>query len=266
MRTSITYLTKAIYGPLFIFMAVLPLAGYCQTPATTTLDLPSLTLDVTHYWQELFEQWAQTQGWRDAQVQIEVVLPSGAAQLFRCKQPYQFTSNARSLKLGQQRVHVYCPDTPGWTLMVRGRIQVTLPALMTLVNLDKQQIIQASDLVYRPIQVASHQHDVLVDLARAVGRRPIRPIAAGTPLRNRYLEAALLVHKGDKVKLTIGEEGWQIALEGLALDNAQLGERVQVKNERSGKILSAIVIGVGKVSVVAHLDDMQPPTSASETE
>ena len=71
-----------------------------------------------------------------------------------------------------------------------------------------------------------------------------RNLQAGEPLRASDLRPATLVRRGQSVLLTIiTSGGLQVTLRAEALQDAKLGEQVQLKNPESGRTLSAVVTG-----------------------
>lgn len=217
---------------------------------TPVVDPAALKQFVHDYWQQRFEQYAERVNWRDYQWQIEVTIPEAVSKLPPCRQPYQAESVQVHFPVGRQRLRLRCPDTPGWFITTRSQVSVLMPVVVTRIALDPEHYLQAGDLAVTQILLTAQQGDVLTDLAQAVGRRPQRALRAGQPVRNKMLEAALLVRKGDKVSLTMVEGGLSISMEGTALQDGQKGEIISIKNEKSGKNISATVSGPGQLQIL----------------
>lgn len=216
-----------------------------QQPSTSE-SLKTFTHD---YWQQRFTKHAERVNWHDYQLQIEVTIPDAAAKLSPCSQEYQIEASSSALPVGQQRLRLRCPDTPGWTVMTRSQISVVMPVVIARIALEPEHYLQQSDLLLAPILLTAQHSDVLTDLEQAQGRRPQRALRPGQPVRNRMLKAALFVRKGDKVRLemTVGEVS--MSMQGIALQDGQQGETISVRNERSGKVISAQVTGVGQLTL-----------------
>lgn len=214
-----------------------PLPPTEQPPPT--VDGTALKQFVHDYWQQRFVQHAKRVNWRDYQWQIEVTVPEAASKLPPCSQPYQAETGLVNLPVGRQRLRLRCPDKPGWLITTRGEISVLMPVVVTRTALAPDHILQATDLAITQILLTAQQADVLTEPAQAIGRRPQRALRAGQPVRNKMLEAALLVRKGDKVQLTLIEGGMSISMEGIALQDGQKGEIISIKNDRGGRIVSA---------------------------
>lgn len=129
---------------------------------------------------------------------------------------------------------------------------VTLPqTVLTLVeSLPAGTILQSAHIAETDVPPTAAT-TALVLRDHAVGRRLKTALGAGRVLQARHLEMSYTLQKGDLVTVTLDMQGIKVAAEAIALENAQLGERVELQSVSSDKILTGIVTGTGKVSVVA---------------
>ena len=68
------------------------------------------------------------------------------------------------------------------------------------------------------------------------------------PDRTGNLTATVLVKRGQTVLMSVGQaQGFQITARVEALQDGRMGEKVQLKNSESGKILSGVVKGPNSV-------------------
>ena len=79
-----------------------------------------------------------------------------------------------------------------------------------------------------------------------IGSRSKRNIQSGMAI---LLNQICMVCKGDSVNIYASIRGLKIKTSGIALEDGTLGERVRVKNKKSGKVLNARVDGVESVQV-----------------
>ena len=71
-----------------------------------------------------------------------------------------------------------------------------------------------------------------------------RNLQAGEPLRQSDVRPAILVRKGQIVILTVSMPGGlQVTLRSEALQDARLGDTVQVRNPESGRVMNGVVTG-----------------------
>ncbi|MHA1066760.1 flagellar basal body P-ring formation chaperone FlgA [Enterobacter ludwigii] len=225
---------------------------------TSSLTSDSLTQFVSGYWRQRFIQYASRVDWHDYQWSIKVVIPEGVKKLPSCQRPYHVDDTQDNLPVGRQSLRVQCPDIPGWSLTTRSQITVLMPVVTVKMALAQEHVLQTSDLSVTTIQLAAHQADVLTRPEQAVGLRSLRPMRAGQPVRARLLEAVWLVRKGDKVQLTLTDGKMSVSMEGTALQNGQKGEVISIRNEKSGKIISALVSAPGRLEVFSDASSVPP--------
>ncbi|RME18585.1 MAG: flagella basal body P-ring formation protein FlgA [Bdellovibrio sp.] len=61
------------------------------------------------------------------------------------------------------------------------------------------------------------------------------------------LKRGKVLHRGDEVKVSIRKSNWVLSLRGVALQDADVGERVRVRIPKTRKVLTAIVSKEGEV-------------------
>jgi flagella basal body P-ring formation protein FlgA len=82
-----------------------------------------------------------------------------------------------------------------------------------------------------------------------VGQVAQRPLSAGAVLRSGDVAPPDLVARGDSVAIVFETPGVSLSLRGIANESGRLGASVSVTNAASKKVLQAVVIAPGRVSV-----------------
>jgi flagellar basal body P-ring formation protein FlgA len=74
----------------------------------------------------------------------------------------------------------------------------------------------------------------------------LRDLPPNTPVRSFDLKPMVMVKRGQQVIVSVGEgKGFLITLRAESLQDGLLGEQIRLKNTESGRLLSAVVTGVG---------------------
>ena len=89
----------------------------------------------------------------------------------------------------------------------------------------------------------------LTDVAQAAGKVARRSIAAGTPIRAEWLEAARAVTRGETVQVEVIDGGAHLKLDGVAVTSGAVGDIVQILNPDSKRQFRARVLSPGRVLV-----------------
>ena len=72
---------------------------------------------------------------------------------------------------------------------------------------------------------------------------------AGAILDLRSFIEPFLVKRGEKITISAVQPAFTIRMNGVAMMNGTKGQRIRIKNENSGRIISATVVEAGVVSV-----------------
>ena len=89
--------------------------------------------------------------------------------------------------------------------------------------------------------MGSPAYEAVADVMYSEVIRDLRP---GQPIRTQDVRPTVLVKRGQTVLLSVGQsQGFQITARVEALQDGRMGEKVQLKNNESGKILTGVVKG-----------------------
>jgi flagella basal body P-ring formation protein FlgA len=82
-----------------------------------------------------------------------------------------------------------------------------------------------------------------------IGRRAKTTIKALTPVFSRQLETNFMIEENMQVTIIHHGKHISVQMEGVALENGQYGDWINVKNRKSGRIILAKVIAEKKVKI-----------------
>ena len=180
-----------------------------------------------------------------------------------CEAPLQVTP----MFGGYKTVRLSCPDIDGFKIAIRTQIdsfvdnvaktepnlshEATFAKFVVLAkSLQAGEIIGADDvrLVTRDanpgIGYFRHINDV-------VGRKTKRAININQVIRTRHLELDYAIQKDQSVIIESKIGPVTVVSEGLAVEYAQLGELVKVKNNSSGQVVEGIAVSEKKIRIRA---------------
>jgi len=133
---------------------------------------------------------------------------------------------------GQAQKAVISADARAW----QAQLVVAKPLAM-------KQMIREDDLVERKTLVERLPDEPLLARAEAVGQQAARPLAAGTVLTSRAVEAVQLVKAGQFVTITLEQGGIKIKSVAKALESGAYGQTIRVKNESTKDVFQVILTG-----------------------
>ncbi len=171
-------------------------------------------------------------------------------KLQQCDKPLTF-SHRRNTKLkGTASIKVSCHSPVSWSIYTKHRIQVKKNMLVAKHSLPKGHIISDDDLnyIYRDI---NHQRSGFIDNKQLiVGRQLSRPINTGEVIYHHQLTSPQLIKKGDKLSIVAKIGGLSVITPGIALSDGRLGEQIDIKNQRSSRIIRAEITGQRSAEVI----------------
>ncbi|MFZ5663453.1 MAG: flagellar basal body P-ring formation chaperone FlgA [Pseudomonadota bacterium] len=148
-------------------------------------------------------------------------------------------------------IEVRCA-APAWRLYVPVRVRRSVPVLVVRQPVAPGAPVPAEALAVETREVAGLASPGLSDPAQAVGQLARRLLVPGTVLTARDLAAAPVIRRGDAVALIARAGGIEVRAEGRALGDAAPGDRVNVENLATRRIVQARARGAGEVEVTAR--------------
>ena len=163
-----------------------------------------------------------------------------------CDRPLSFSTNTTPPFNRQVTVKVKCDDISGWTQFVHVRIEELHPVIVTTQAINKGELVTSESIriEFKPKHFVRASN--LDTKQYLVGSRSKRVIRAGAAIG---LHHVCMVCKGDNVTIYAKTRTLTIKTTGIALQDGNVGEQIRVKNQKSGKTISARVKDVESVEV-----------------
>lgn len=140
-------------------------------------------------------------------------------------------------------------DQPGnkYTLYIPVQVSILTPALVAARNLTKGNVISPDDLATVYINENTNLTTAVSDPNILVGSRLKRDVRQGDQIRSNGF---CVVCKNDKVNIVARAHGLSLKTSGIALQEGNINESIQVRNLKSEKVISAVVTAPGEVQVI----------------
>lgn len=129
--------------------------------------------------------------------------------------------------IGKTSVGVRCMKTNNWSIFIPVHIRVSLTLLISARQLPSGHTLRSEDLARQTVDVS--RIEGLTDPKQALGQVLRHGIGAGQVLRENMLRPPYSVTQGQAVQLTVQGNGFSIGGEGVALNNAGVGQAVRVR-------------------------------------
>lgn len=179
-------------------------------------------------------------------VEINVGRLDGRLRLPACTMPLETEVPPGARPHGAVAVGVRCP-APGWSLFVPARVTVSRPVVVMAVSRPRGATLSASDLALELRDLATLPGGYLTDPGELEGMSLRRAVQARAVLLPGHAAPPELVRRGDRVTLQAAGGTIAVQVEGEALAGGALGERVQVRNLATRRVVEGTVGGEGLV-------------------
>ena len=144
-------------------------------------------------------------------------------------------------------VGVRCNDTGGWTLYVPVTLSLMKEIAVANRELPRGTILTSADFKIEKRDVARLHRGYIEHPQQAIGKKLKRRLRADAVLTPGQLIIQHAVKKGSQVVIVAQIGGLQVRMNGKALSNGAVGERIKVENNSSNRQIEATVIDSGVV-------------------
>jgi flagellar basal body P-ring formation protein FlgA len=153
-----------------------------------------------------------------------------------------------ALNAAMMTARVDCP-TPRWTIYVPVHLHGWINAVVASVNLAPETKLEADDLTRGPVDMFANNGSLLTDVGAVEGKILRVGLLAGAPILSPFLEYPIVIHRGQRVLLTLTARTMEIKAPAVALEDGRVGDSIEVENPDSQKTMRATVLGDGSVEM-----------------
>lgn len=182
-------------------------------------------------------------------INVEVNNLDSRTSLRNCDEPLDMTIHGKQSLEQRMLIRVSCTDA-GWSIYVPVKLQIFRKIAIARHVLSRGQTVTEADIDWLEQDIAPLNGSFFTRPRSVVGKRTRRNIPAGQIIKPQTLERALTVRKGDEVYITAQTGSISVRMLAVALDNGKTGDKIEVRNKRSNKVIQARVTGPGQVDVV----------------
>jgi flagella basal body P-ring formation protein FlgA len=151
--------------------------------------------------------------------------------------------------VGNTSVGVHCPGPRPWTVYQRASVRIFDQVLVASRFLAKGTILSATDLKTerRELSALPDGHETIPE--NLLGKQLRRALTAGAVVAPQAVKAIPLIRQGETVTLVIRQGGMEVSSSGVALSDAELGQRLRVRNEASKRVVEGTVTASHRVEI-----------------
>jgi flagella basal body P-ring formation protein FlgA len=150
---------------------------------------------------------------------------------------------------GNTTVGVRCTSSKPWTVYVPVRVKLHGQVLVAARPIAKGVALREADIRLETRDLASLSVTPLTERSQALGKLTGLSLGLGDIINANGLQAARLVHRGEKVTILAAEGGFEVRASGVALMDGTEGDRIRVRNSLTNIVIQATVTASGVVRI-----------------
>ena len=173
-------------------------------------------------------------------------------KLPNCNQNILFEKHYDNFKL----IKVTCKGNTPWTIYVKTNSNIVQPKqikapkfnkiLVLNKSIEKGNYIKKNDLVF----IKSLKKNIFYyNKKELIGRKVKQNLRKGQYIQPRHLFGKYSVNEGDPVVIVSRFKNTEVSTGGIAIKSGNIGDILEVKNKRSGKIIRGILKKNKKINV-----------------
>jgi len=194
--------------------------------------------------QSLLDQ-AQREGLLEPQLQIGSPNAKGrASSAPPCPVAWQIQALDTRF-LSRLRYSAHCPAS-GQTLDFMLRAQLSAEVLVATQSVPSGRALGEADVELQRRDI-TNAPEAVSQLDAVLGLSPRSSLRAGQILQKRQLQAAILVRRGEKLRILARRDGIEVQAPGEALEPGARDALIKVRNVNSGRVITARVLEPGLV-------------------
>jgi flagellar basal body P-ring formation protein FlgA len=232
------------------FAALLPALGHAQAGAPSATDAAGDALEDLGGLEALARKEAALHLTLTERQRLVAGPIEAHVQLKRCSRPVTPVVGAGGHMRDRIMVELRCPGTVPWHIYVAVRIVGTSPVAIAARAIVAGSVLTDKDVRIEQRDIPDLPPGYLDDPTVAFGLTAARPISSGAVITNQYLVAAKAVQRGQTVTLVADAGAMSIRMQGKALSDALINQRVKVENLSSGKIVEGVARSEQTVEIV----------------
>ncbi|HSQ41903.1 MAG TPA: flagellar basal body P-ring formation chaperone FlgA [Fibrobacteraceae bacterium] len=156
--------------------------------------------------------------------------------------------NARGQEMAVLRISI--DGVPRMRYSLPFTVRRWTDVVRTISQIQRGQTIQKNQVAIQRLETTHLSRPYVSRLEDALGRKALRTISPDQNLVEPWLEKPYQIHEGDQVRMSaqIGEA--QVSTLAIAKENGYTGQRIDVINANTGKVIQAQINGPGEVQVL----------------
>lgn len=183
-----------------------------------------------------------------SEYEVSVIPLDSQLKLPECAGPLEATTTG-TMKAGRTTIGIRCNADKKWSIFTSAVITVYENVIVLTRSVQRGDIITGQDLASEKKDVSKLRGDFVTQAEQVENKQAARQMPEGTIVAMKSFIEQKLIKRGDSIIISTTQPAFAIQMNGIAMMDGSQGQRIRVKNENSGRVINAMVVKAGWVSV-----------------
>tara|TARA_R100001591_G_scaffold63702_1_gene73397 strand:- start:32656 stop:33420 length:765 start_codon:yes stop_codon:yes gene_type:complete len=181
--------------------------------------------------------------------QVSVTPLDSRLRLQHCEGGLEAFSNRDITAAGNVTVGVRCHQPVAWTVYLPLQIKVMQPMVVIARPVSANHVLTEQDLRIEQRDIGNLRQGYMANIAAVVGQQAKYSLGMGTVIQKNHLRPLNVVKRGESIVLVASAGTMEVRMQGTAMADAGIGDRVRVRNLSSDRVVEGVVDSPGVVRV-----------------
>lgn len=186
----------------------------------------------------------------ESQITVTIGALNSRLHLSRCAKPLELSSRDPAGTGGNLSVLIQCNDQKPWSIYAPARVSIYRKIPVATQDLKRGHKLSNTDFGWETRDISQLRQEVIADPASLVGLELRRNLGRGQAFLSSSAIAPKVIKRGDQIALRSSIAGIEVITSGTAMSDGRVGQKMRIKNNQSGRIVSGTVVAAGKVTAL----------------
>ena len=134
-------------------------------------------------------------------------------------------------------------------IFIKAKVRIFKPIVVAQKNIAQGKIILTDNLSLENKEIYSLNGQYFYSLSNISGKQSKINIKSGRAIESWMLRNLPEVQKNDKILLIVTDKNVHVSVDGIAIQDGYLGDKIRIKRNGYAKLLTGKVIGLKKVEI-----------------
>jgi flagellar basal body P-ring formation protein FlgA len=185
----------------------------------------------------------------DEDIEVVVGHIDPRLKLHQCSIPLEAFKQNYELRHGISSVGVRCNDIKPWSLYISVYIKNFKKVATLKRAATRNTVLTSKDITLRKMNINRLMSGYFEGIEQLKGKILTQNLSKGAVLTQHHVKLATAIKRGQRVTVIAKNSVIEVRMEGTAMAQGAIGERIKVKNMKTKRVVEGVIINKHLISV-----------------